>query len=127
AEPGDAEWTVIDDAQLVDGKLSVKVRDFSFFMAVVVTYTLPIAQAETFRASGFLTCAGAPCYRSFGTVNATYTVSTNNGQSPANCNMSALGSLAQSYSVSYSSSSSPNVIALTGGSLTQAVPQTQSL
>lgn len=85
AEPGDAEWTILDDTQLVDGKLSAKVRDFSSFMAVVVTYTLPIAQAEPFRASGVLTCAGAPCLRSFGTVNATYTASTNNGQLPANC------------------------------------------
>jgi len=125
AEPGDAQWTVLDDTQLVDGKLSVKVRDFSFFMGVVVTYTLPIAQAEPFRASGVLTCAGASCGRSFGTVNATYTVSTNNGQLPANCNNPALGVFGAPSRVSYTSNSNPNIIPMTGGSLVQAVPQTQ--
>ena len=126
AEPG-GEWVVWDDTELNAGTLRIKVDGFSYFVPVVVTYQLPIAQAEPFRAGGVLTCAGASCGRSFGTVNATYTVSTNNGQLPANCNSPALAIFASAYSVSYSSTSSPNVIPMTGGSLTRAVPQTQAL
>lgn len=41
AQPG-GEWTILDDTVLVDGKLKAKVTSFSFFMTVIVTYTLPI-------------------------------------------------------------------------------------
>jgi hypothetical protein len=85
AEPG-GNWVILNDAKLVDGKLSVRVHDFSFFMVVVVTYPLPIAQAVplSFTTSlvcqGFDTCTDIPASAFTGT----FTAVGNNGQIPAN-------------------------------------------
>ncbi len=50
AQPGEP-WVVLEDTVLNQGSLSAKVDSFSFFTVVVVTYVLPIAQAEPMRMS----------------------------------------------------------------------------
>lgn len=122
AEPG-GEWVVLDDTELTAGNLSVEVNNFSFFRAVVVTYRLPIVEAEPFRVGALLECDGGSCDRVFGTVNATFTVTSNNGQLPENCNSPVLGIFAGN-SLSYSSGVGPTIVPITGGSLARVVPQT---
>lgn len=120
AQPGEA-WVVLEDTELDAGMLSVRVGSFSFFRPVIVTYLLPIAQAEPLRVDATLACAGAPCLRSMGTVSATYTVTTNNGQSPANCLNPTLAIFTGN--LDYSSGGGPAAIPIAGGSLAQAIVQ----
>lgn len=84
AHPG-GEWEVLEDSTLSDGRLSASVTSFSFFMGVVVTYPLPIAQAEPFRVTTNLSCGDKSCTGVYGPVTATYTVTGNGGALPANC------------------------------------------
>ena len=85
AEPG-GPWTILDDTQLVDGKLSVRVHDFSFFMGIVVTYQLPIAQAVPLQFAPTLVCTGGlPCTDLLAPTQATYSANGNNGQWPTYC------------------------------------------
>ncbi len=84
AQPG-GEWVVMADTELDGGMLSIDVDSFSYFMSVVVTYLLPIAQSVPFSAGASLTCLERNCVQSMGPVTATYTVTTNNGQMPTNC------------------------------------------
>src|SRR5262245_17027841 len=85
AEPG-GNWVILNDAQLVDGKLSVRVRDFSFFIITVVTYPLPIAQAAPLSFATSLVCEGNPTCTDIdgSTFTGTFTAIGNNGQIPAN-------------------------------------------
>jgi hypothetical protein len=123
AQPG-GEWLVLEDTALDAGVLTVRVNSFSFFTPVIITYLLPLAQLEPLRIGSTLTCAGGACARSFGTVNATYTVTSNNGQIPTNCTTYSLNIVA-ARSLNYSSVGSGNPIPITGGALTLAVEQNQ--
>ncbi len=51
ADPGGA-WTLLDGTALVDGRLQAQVTSFSYFLPVVVSYALPVLQAEPFRVTG---------------------------------------------------------------------------
>jgi len=84
AQPG-GEWEVLNDTVLADGKLKVNVTSFSYFMSVVVTYTLPIAQAAPFAVTTNLTCGEKPCADALGPVTATYTATGDSGQLPVGC------------------------------------------
>lgn len=121
AQPG-GEWVVLADTQLDEGVLRVDVDSFSYFVPVIVTYVLPIAQAVPFSVGHQLICAERQCDRSMGTVTATYTVTSNNGQLPEGCTNPALG-LVEGHSISYSGSFR-TIVPTTGGSITRVLPQT---
>ncbi len=84
AEPG-GEWTILDDTEMVDGKLSTQVRSFSYFRVVAITYLLPIASAEPFRFIAAVSCGNQDCGNLVGPATVTYTVRGNGGQFPPNC------------------------------------------
>ena len=86
AQPG-GDWVVLGDSVLADGVLTAQVSSFSFFMPVKVTYLLPIAQREPFRVTAFsVTCGDQPCDKLIDSRPVSYSVSTNSGQLPGNCN-----------------------------------------
>jgi hypothetical protein len=89
AEPG-GEWIVLDDTEVVNGKLSTEVRSFSYFMSVIVTYPLPLASLDPLQFTSTLTCDGHDCTNLFGIVRATFTAVGNNGQLPFGCSASDL-------------------------------------
>ena len=85
AEPG-GKWIVLDATETVDGKLSVRVHDFSFFRAVVLRYRDPLASREPLSFTTSLVCVENPtCTDQVGPFNATFTVVGNNGVVPENC------------------------------------------
>ncbi|HET9863612.1 MAG TPA: immunoglobulin domain-containing protein [Steroidobacteraceae bacterium] len=84
AEPN-GQWQILDDAALVDGKLTATVRSFSFFTTVIVTFQLPVLQLEPFRFVTTVTCDQADCAKLVGPATLTYTVRGNGGQLPAGC------------------------------------------
>jgi Tol biopolymer transport system component len=84
AQPG-GEWVVLEDTVLDAGALSVRVNSFSFFMPVIVTYLLPIAQVPPLEMSVELNCGALNCLRAMGTVNASYVVTGNGGALPETC------------------------------------------
>jgi len=85
AEPG-GEWVVLDDTEIVDGKLSTEVHSFSFFRTVIIRYPLPIESSDPLHFTSTLTCdGGGACTNLFGSVTATYTAVGNNGQIPYGC------------------------------------------
>ncbi|MFL6576343.1 MAG: hypothetical protein ACJ8MR_06990, partial [Povalibacter sp.] len=67
AEQG-GEWVVNDNTNLDQGTLSTTVDSFSYFTAVVLTYVLPIAQAEPLEVTTSLTCTGNVCVGNIGSV-----------------------------------------------------------
>jgi hypothetical protein len=120
AQPND-EWIVLEDSVLDAGVLRSSVSSFSFFMPVVITYVLPIAQAEPMRVTTSLACSpNNACIGVFGAVTATYTVTTNNGQLPQGCTDNSLR-IFTGTSLNYGSTSGSIAIAKTGGSLTRTV------
>lgn len=126
AEPG-SEWTILDDSAVVDGNLTTHVGDFSFFITVIVTYPLPIAESEPLRISTGLACAdgtGASCSHMIGDVAATYTVVGNNGQVPQNCQNDSLY-IGGGYGISWLFQPR-RAIPRTGGTLTMTVRRTAS-
>jgi hypothetical protein len=124
AQPGEP-WVVLEDTALNQGSLSAKVDSFSFFMVVVITYPIEIAQAEPMRMSTSITCTDNRCSGLIGSTTATFTVTTNNGQTPGNCANPIYGiGTAGGSNISWPSiGSSIGVapIAPTGGSLTRAL------
>jgi hypothetical protein len=117
AQPG-GEWLVLSDTELTDGVLSARVESFSFFTAIVITYPLPILQAEPLQLTASLTCGDQPCDAALGNVTATYTVTSNNGQTPAICPTYDVG-IATTTTNFFEREEFP--IPLTGGSLTRTV------
>jgi len=97
AEPG-GEWIVLDDTKVVDGKLSTQVRSFSYFIPVVVRYPLPIVSSDPLAFTTTLTCDGHDCTDLFGSVQATFTATGNNGQIPYGCTAADSLSIASSMS-----------------------------
>lgn len=89
AQP-DGEWEVLDGTTLTDGILQAKVSSFSFFRAIVINYSLPIAQALPIDATSTLDCAEQSCDGAIIRANVTYTVVSNNGQFPENCENGSL-------------------------------------
>ena len=121
AQPG-GEWELLTDSVLADGVLSARVSSFSYFVAVRVSYLLPIAQLEPLRVTSSLDCGDRICDPTLGTVTATYVVTTNGGQLPAGCSTNQL--------IIQSGGSSPNFSAgalgstsvpLRGGSVTRTL------
>jgi len=55
AEPG-GEWEVLADSTLKDGVLSTRVKSFSFFAPIIISYLLPLAQAVPWEVVTHLTC-----------------------------------------------------------------------
>jgi hypothetical protein len=119
AEPG-GEWVVLNDTQLLDGKLTAEVQSFSFFMTVIVTYPLPILTFTPFALTTTLTCGDQPCNELVGTAIGTFTVIGNGGQFPAGCSPWRLAIYAGAGSASFLNQA-PNEIPLSGGSLTRTV------
>ena len=119
AQPG-GEWFVLEDTVLNDGALSAKVNSFSFFMVVVVTYPLEIAQVPPLQMSTSLACTDGRCTGLIGSTTATYTVTSNGGQTPGNClePSYAIGATTVS-SVNWQASGQP--IAATGGTTTRTL------
>jgi hypothetical protein len=125
ASPG-GEWLVLDDTEVAGGTLSADVSSFSYFMSVVVTYQLPILQAEPFKASSTLTCGNnRPCTDVVGPVTATYTVVGNGGPLPQGCAADSL-QIVHADGWSFFSPSSGTArrvpISLSGGSVTLNLP-----
>lgn len=86
AEPG-GEWVVLGDSEVRDGKLLARVDSFSYFATVVVSYLLPLQAMEPFKlTSQALDCGADSCDNVVGTVSATYTIASNEGQLPLQCN-----------------------------------------
>jgi hypothetical protein len=128
AEPG-GEWTILNETEIVDGKLSAKVNSFSFFIGTVVNYLLPIVQQPPFDVTSSLDCGPLGCTDRLGPVTATYSVVGNGGQLPENGNCSA-GSL----SIRHASGSRLNAgplsivsIPFAGGANTSTVVQNWTL
>jgi hypothetical protein len=48
AEPGGA-WEILSESVLKDGVLSAKVRSFSYFVPVMITYVLPLRRPSRSR------------------------------------------------------------------------------
>ena len=65
--------------------LSAKVRSFSYFVPIVITYRLPMATAEPWRVDSAINCGGQPCDRLVGSATVTVTWTTNGGQLPDHC------------------------------------------
>jgi hypothetical protein len=84
AQP-DGEWEVLADSTVVDGKLEGSVGSFSFFTTVVITYPLPVLQLEPFVFTSTLSCGEQQCASAIGPLTATYSVTHNGGQLPADC------------------------------------------
>ncbi len=124
SQPG-GEWVVLEDTVLDQGSLSAKVDSFSFFMVVVITYPVVIAQAEPMRMTTSLTCTDNRCGGLIGPTTATFTVTSNGGQTPGNCTnpFYGIGSTASTNISWPSTGSSLGVapIAATGGSVTRSV------
>ena len=59
AQPG-GQWELLD-TQISDGKLKAKVGSFSFFIGVVIDYTLPLAQAVPLAFTTTIDCGGQDC------------------------------------------------------------------
>ena len=76
---------MLGDSALADGVLSVQVGSFSYFAPVVVTYPLPLLTIPPLQVTTSLDCGGQDCGAAIGTVTATFTTTTNNGQLPAGC------------------------------------------
>ncbi len=89
AQPG-GEWEVLQDSVLTDGVLSARVSSFSFFVAVTVSYQLPLLQLAPLQVTASLDCGARACLDSVGTVTATYSVTSNGGQLPAECGSSGV-------------------------------------
>jgi hypothetical protein len=115
AEPGGA-WAVLGDSTFKDGMLSAKVSSFSYFVAITITYVLPISQAEPWKVVLSQTCNGAPCINPIGAVSATITWTTNGGQLPAICTSS--NSHIEVYERSIPGT---NVFPVSSGSMTRTV------
>ena len=60
AQPG-GPWVVLEDTVVAEATLSAKVDSFSYFMVVIVTYLLPIAQLPPLQMSSSLACTGGRC------------------------------------------------------------------
>jgi len=84
AQPN-GEWEILDDTVISGGVLSAEVSSFSFFMTVVITYTLPIAQAVPLQFETSLSCGTQACTGVLNTVTGTYTAVGNNGALPVGC------------------------------------------
>jgi Immunoglobulin I-set domain/Immunoglobulin domain/WD40-like Beta Propeller Repeat len=89
AEPG-GEWIILDDTKLVDGMLGTEVSRFSYFRAAIIKYSGPLVSIDPLQFTTTLTCNGGQCDSLMGPVNASYTVLSNNGQMPANCDANSL-------------------------------------
>ena len=122
AQPG-GEWEVLAASQLRDGKLVAQVDSFSFFVPVTVTYILPLAQLAPFAVtSSSLDCQGQDCQNLVGTASATFSVTTNNGQLPANC-PNAVFRMATGINASSLGGTGVSGLPLTGGSITRNVSE----
>lgn len=85
ADPG-GDWMVLGNTQVRDGMLVAQVNSFSYFVAVVIDYALPLAQAAPFAlTSAELDCQGQPCLDLVGPVTATFSYTGNGGQPPLSC------------------------------------------
>jgi hypothetical protein len=126
AEPG-GDWVVLEDTEFSGGTLSVNVTSFSYFMPVIVSYLIPIAQAQPLSVADYLDCGPLQaCARAHGTINGTFTVTTNGGQVPATCANPQLA-IVDGRGLSYGGAGfAPTLIPLSGGSLIRTIEQTQS-
>ncbi len=86
AQPG-GEWMILSDSVLAEGVLSAQVSSFSFFVGVIVTFPLPIAQFAPFAINKILDCDGIEryCGHILGEATVTWTLTTNGGQLPDGC------------------------------------------
>ncbi len=125
AQPG-GEWVLLGETQLQDGLLSVPVSSFSYFLAVTVSYLLPIPQLEPLSVRTSLSCGDQTCSGALGNVTATYTVATNSGQLPTNCTSGRL-EIQEGLDSSFSSYRTGQAIPLAGGSVTRVLPPTDYL
>lgn len=124
AEPGGA-WKLLPDVQAVDGMLVAQVHDFSYFMTVIVTYPVYVAQAEPLKVtSATVDCGGQDCNALLGPTTVTYRVTMNNGQLPSYC---VAGSARATLDVSDDwwkiPSADPMAVPLTGGVLVRTVSE----
>jgi Ig-like domain-containing protein/immunoglobulin I-set domain protein len=124
AEPG-GPWVVLDDTELVDGKLSTTVSSFSWFMTIIVSYPLPVLQALPFAVTTTLDCGVEDCAAALGDVTATYTVAGNNGQLPDGCDGVVIDDRASVYAGSGPATGIP--MARTGGSVTRQLSAADQL
>lgn len=84
AEPN-GEWQILGDSKVVDGKLKATVNSFSYFAPVIITYTLPIAQAVPYHFTVSITCRQQDCQQLVGPEFVTISITSNGGQLPAPC------------------------------------------
>ncbi len=120
ADPG-GEWKVLDDSVVVDGKLRTSVRSFSFFRAVVVTYLLPIAQAQPYRREISLDCGDQDCHSLVGPATVTLTVVGTGTQLPEPCVEGRLEIIRRDTAIS-GSLDETIIMPLAGGSITRSIP-----
>ncbi|MBC8055752.1 MAG: hypothetical protein H7Y61_04175 [Rhizobiales bacterium] len=121
AQPG-GEWELLEDTLLADGMLSARVRSFSYFVPVVVTYLLPIAQTLPLQITTSLDCGTQPCEPALGTVIGTFKVTSNGGQVSNDCINPDLRVFVGSYPTSQPGSSGSS-LPLAGGTVVRTVTQ----
>jgi hypothetical protein len=129
AEPG-GPWMVLDDAKLADGKLSVKVHSFSWFISVIVTYPLPVLQGVPLAVTTTLDCGNEPCVNAVGDITATYTVVGNNGQVRDGCDGVVIADGTPSWTGSGQRGSTQvteTPMSRTGGTITRQLPASHGL
>ena len=115
AQPN-GEWMVLDDTELSGGILSADVNSFSFFMTVIITYTLPIAQVAPLQFTTSLSCGNQSCTGVLNTVTGTYTAVGNNGALPVGCENGSVAIYTGPYN---NFSGTPYPIERTGGAVTE--------
>lgn len=115
AQPN-GEWMVLDDTELSGGILSADVNSFSFFMTVIITYTLPIAQVVPLAFTTSLSCGEQSCTGVLNTVTGTYTAVGNNGALPVGCENGSVAIYTGPYN---NFSGTPYPIERTGGAVTE--------
>ncbi|MGH8176343.1 MAG: immunoglobulin domain-containing protein [Steroidobacter sp.] len=119
AQPGE-QWVVLGDSELKEGMLSAKVSSFSYFRVVTVTYPRSLVEAPPLQVTATsLSCGDHACDQAPRAVTATYTVTSNGGQLPADCSNGSLVIFAATSINLMTDDYRP--IALSGGSLTEAI------
>lgn len=84
AQPG-GQWEVYGDTRAKDGRLTIRVRSFSIFTPVVISFAQSLATLAPYAASTSFSCGEAGCNDRVGPVTWTMSWVPNGGQIPDYC------------------------------------------
>jgi Tol biopolymer transport system component len=120
ADPN-GEWQILDDSRVVDGKLKASVRSFSFFSGVIVSYVLPIAQAQPYTRTISFDCGAQNCNALVGPATVTMTVVGTGTQLQEPCVEGRLEVFRRETGIP-GSPTETLTMPLAGGSITRTIP-----